>query len=135
VIQTNFKNLDGWADCVDGIIRDVKQTIRMHILPGGEMVGLAHFVRENAAAGCMDSIWLVNNHVHLDTYWSVYDSDKNARFRYIPVRWIIEWYYSILMLYIITSGESGSWCNGIPLEINVVVPAAPKCYQLKDMIV
>jgi len=44
----------------------------MHIVPVGAIVGLAHLVRENAAVGGIDSIWLVNNHVYLDTYWTVY---------------------------------------------------------------
>jgi len=44
----------------------------MHIVPVGEIVGPAHLVQENAALGDMDSVWLVNNHVNLDTYWTVY---------------------------------------------------------------
>ena len=44
----------------------------MHIVPVGAIVGLAHLVRQNAASVWIDSIWLVNNHVDLDTYWTVY---------------------------------------------------------------
>ena len=68
VIPTKYKDLHGWADCVDGFIRVVKQMNKMHIVPVGAIVGLAHLVRENAALGSMDSVWLVNNHVDLDTY-------------------------------------------------------------------
>jgi len=72
VIPTKYKDLHGWADCVDGFIRVVKQTNKMHIVPVGAVVGLAHLVRENAASGGIDSVWLVNNHVDFDTYWTVY---------------------------------------------------------------
>jgi len=72
VIPTNYKHLLGWADCVDGFIRVVKQTNKMHVVPVGAIVGPAHLVRENAALGSTDSVWLVNNHVDLDTYWAVY---------------------------------------------------------------
>jgi len=44
----------------------------MHIVPVGAVVGQAHLVCENAASGGIDSVWLVNNHVDLDTDWTVY---------------------------------------------------------------
>ena len=72
VIPTKFNDLHGWADCVDRFIRVVKLTNKMHIVPVGAIVGPAHLVRENAAADGIDSIWVVNNHVDLDTYWTVY---------------------------------------------------------------
>jgi hypothetical protein len=72
VIPTKFKDLHGCADCVDGFIRVVKQTNKMHIVPVGAIVGLVHLVRENAASGGIDSVWHVNNHIDLDTYWTVY---------------------------------------------------------------
>ena len=72
VIPTKYKNPHGQADCVDRFIRVVKQTNQMHIVPFGAIVGLAHLVRENAASDRIDSVWLVNNHVDLDTYWTVY---------------------------------------------------------------
>jgi hypothetical protein len=72
VIPTKYKDLHGWADCVDGFIWVDKQTNKMHILPVGAIVGPAHLVRENAALGGMDSVWLVNNHVDLDTNWTDY---------------------------------------------------------------
>jgi len=72
VIPTKFKDLHGWADCVDRFIRVVKQTNKIHMVPIGAIVGPAHLVWENAALGGIDSVWLVNNHVDLDTYWTVY---------------------------------------------------------------
>jgi hypothetical protein len=44
----------------------------MHIVPVGAIVGPAHLVRGNAASDTIDSVWLVNNHVDLDTYLTVY---------------------------------------------------------------
>jgi len=72
VMSMKFKDLHGWADCVDVFIRVVKQTNKMHIVPVGAIVGPAHLVWENAVSGGLDSIWHVNNHVDLDTYWTVY---------------------------------------------------------------
>ena len=78
VIPTKFQDLHGWADCVDGFNRVVKQMNKMHIEPVGAIVGLAHLVRENAASGGIDSVMLVINHVDLDTYWTVSQLDQNA---------------------------------------------------------
>jgi hypothetical protein len=72
VIPTTYKDLHDWADFVDGFIQVVKQTKKMHIVPVGAIVGPAHLVWENAALGGMVSVWLVNNHIDLDTYWTVY---------------------------------------------------------------
>ena len=72
VIPTNSKDLHGWADCADGFIRVVKQTNKTHIVPIGVIVGPAHSVRENAASGGIDSVWLVNYLLDLNTYWTVY---------------------------------------------------------------
>jgi hypothetical protein len=72
VIPTKYKDLHGWADCVDGFIRMVKQMIKMHIVLVGAKVGPAHLVRENNTSGGIDCLWLVNNHVDFDTYWTVY---------------------------------------------------------------
>jgi len=44
VIPTKYKDLHGWADCVDGFIRVVKQTNKMHIVSVGAIVALAHWV-------------------------------------------------------------------------------------------
>jgi hypothetical protein len=44
----------------------------MHILPVEAIVGPAHVVQKDAASGGIDGVWLVINHVDLDTYWIVY---------------------------------------------------------------
>ena len=72
VIPTKFKHSHGWADGVDGLIRMVKHTNKMHIAPVAAIVVPAHLVREIAAAGGIDSVWLLYHHVDLDTYWTVY---------------------------------------------------------------
>jgi len=73
VIATKNKDPHDWADCVDGFLQVVKQTDKMHIVPVGAIVEPAHLVRENnAASDRINSVWLVNNHVDLDTYWPVY---------------------------------------------------------------
>ena len=72
VIPTKYKDHHGWADCVDGFIRVVKLMNKMHIVPVGAMVGPAHLVWDNAASGGIDSVWVVNYHVDLDTYWTEY---------------------------------------------------------------
>jgi len=41
---------------VDGFIRVVKQTNKIHKVPVGTIVGLAHLVQENAASGGIDSV-------------------------------------------------------------------------------
>jgi len=72
VIPTKYKDPHGWADCFDRFIRVVEQTDKIHIVLVGAIVGPAHLVRENAASDRIDRVWLVNNHVDLDTYWTVY---------------------------------------------------------------
>jgi len=72
VIPTKCKDPHGWADCVDRFIWVVKQTDQMNIVPVGAIVGPAHLLRENAASDRIDSIWLVINHVDVDTSWTVY---------------------------------------------------------------
>jgi hypothetical protein len=59
------------ADCVDGFIWVVKQTEKMCIVPVRAIVGLAYLVQESAVSNRIDTIWLVNNHVDLDIYWTV----------------------------------------------------------------
>ena len=44
----------------------------MQIVPIGAIVGPVHLVWENAALGGIDCAWLVNPHVDLDMYWTVY---------------------------------------------------------------
>jgi hypothetical protein len=65
VIPTNYKELRGWADCVDWCLRVVKRTNKMHIVRVGAKVGPAHLVQENTASGGIDCAWLVNNQVDL----------------------------------------------------------------------
>ena len=72
VIRIQYNNLYGWADCVDRFIWVVKQPDKIHIVPVGEIVELAHLVQENASSVTINSIWLVNNHVDLETYWTVH---------------------------------------------------------------
>jgi len=72
VIPTKYKDPHGWAECIERFIRVIKQTDMMHIVPVGAIVGLAHLVRENAASDRIDSVWLANSRVDLDTYWTVY---------------------------------------------------------------
>jgi hypothetical protein len=73
VITTKYNDPDCWADCVDGFIRVVKQTDKMHGVPVGAIVGPAHLVQENdATSDRIDSVWLVINHVDLYTYWTKY---------------------------------------------------------------
>jgi len=50
----------------------VKLTNTLQLVPLGAIVEPTHSVSENAASGRIDSAWLVNNHVNLDTYWTVY---------------------------------------------------------------
>jgi hypothetical protein len=72
MIPTKYKDPHGWPDCVDGFIWVVKQIDMMHIVPVGAIVGPAHLVEENAASDRIDSVSPVNNHVDLDTYWTVH---------------------------------------------------------------
>ena len=70
VIPTKYKDLHGWADCVDGFIRVFKETNKMHIVPVGAMIGPPDLMWENAASGSIKRVWLIKNHVDLDTYWT-----------------------------------------------------------------
>jgi hypothetical protein len=71
-IPTMDNDLHGCADCVDGCIRVAKQTDMRNIIPVEALVGQAHLVRENVASDRIDNLSVVNNHLHLDTYWTVY---------------------------------------------------------------
>jgi len=70
VIPAQHNDLHCWADCVGRLIWVVKQTVKMHIVPVGAIVGSARLEQLNAASDRIESIWLVNNHVDLDTYWT-----------------------------------------------------------------
>jgi len=93
-IPTNQYDPHGWAECVDGFIRVVQQTDKMLIVPVGAIVGPAHLVGENAASDRIDSVWLINHHVDIGTYWTVYSVT-------MPESWcaggreLIELYYLI----------------------------------------
>jgi hypothetical protein len=78
VIPTNFRDLHGWADCVERFFQVVTQMNMIHIVPVGATVGPAHLIRENAASDGIDSVWLVNIHVDFNTLWTVYSLDLNA---------------------------------------------------------
>jgi len=72
VIPTMYRDLHGCADCVDRFIRVVKQTDMIHIVPVGAIAEPAHLVRQNVASDRIHSVCLVNNHVDLNTYCTVY---------------------------------------------------------------
>jgi len=67
VIPIMYKDSLSWADCVDGLIQIVKQTNRMQTLPIEAIAGKTHLVGHNAASNRIDTVWLVSNHVDLDT--------------------------------------------------------------------
>jgi len=71
VNPTKYKDRHVWADCVDRFIGVVKQTDKVHIVSVGAIVGPAQLVGDNAASDRIDSLWLVNNHVDFNTYWTV----------------------------------------------------------------
>jgi len=75
VISTKYKDPHVWDDWVDRSIWVAKLTDKMHIIPVGAIIRPAHLVEEweNAASDRIDSIWLVRNHVDLDTYWTAYE--------------------------------------------------------------
>jgi len=72
VIPTKYNDLHSWADCVDRFIQIVKPSDKMHFEPVRAIVRLAHLVRENVASDRINTIWLVNNQVDLNTYCTVY---------------------------------------------------------------
>jgi hypothetical protein len=78
VIPTKYKYLYGWADCIGMFIRVAKQLNTMHIVPVEATFRLVHLLRENSISGNIYSVWLVDNHVEFDTYWTVYQLDQNA---------------------------------------------------------
>jgi len=73
VNPTKYNDRHYWADCVDGFILVVKQTDIMQIVPVGAIVDPANLLlQKNNGSDRIDSIWLVNTAVDLDTYWTVY---------------------------------------------------------------
>jgi hypothetical protein len=68
-----YNDVHGWADCVDGFIRVVKQTDMMHIVPVRAIVEPPHLLQEdNATSDRFNTVWLGYNHVDINTYWTVY---------------------------------------------------------------
>jgi len=72
VIPTRYNDLHRLVDCVDAFIQVVQLTVTVHIGLIRAVVEWAHLEQENAALGCINSISLLNNHVDLDTYSTVY---------------------------------------------------------------
>lgn len=68
VITTKYKDLQGWADCVDWFIKVVKQTDYMYIVPVRAIVQPVHAVQDIAASCTICSIWLQRHHVDVDSY-------------------------------------------------------------------
>jgi hypothetical protein len=78
VIPTQFQDRRGWADKIDGFIQVVKLIHKMYIVPVEAIVRPAHLVRvdQEVPNSCSNhgdtSVWLLNNQVDLDSYWTVY---------------------------------------------------------------
>jgi hypothetical protein len=69
----DLDSINQWSRQVHhNIIRVVKQTDMMYIAPVRVIVGPAHLLRENATLDRIDSAWLVQHPVDLDTYRTVY---------------------------------------------------------------
>jgi len=60
VIQIKYEDLAHYLNSFDEFIQVVKQTDTLHIVPVGEFVIVAHWVRENAVLHRMDSVRFVN---------------------------------------------------------------------------
>jgi len=71
--HSNKAHSSGWLGCLFAwFIQVVKQTNKMHIVPVRVIIELVHLVPENAALDRINSMWLVNNHVDLNTNRIVY---------------------------------------------------------------
>jgi len=86
--SNKVQDLHGWTDWVDVFIRVAEQRNILHVVSIGDVVGPAHWVRENAAAGSIDSIWLVNTQVDVNTYWTVCQLDDDVWFKGIVVGYV-----------------------------------------------
>jgi len=86
VIPTKYKDLHSWADCVDGFIRVVKQTNKLHNVSTGAIVGPALLVRKDAVSGSINIVRLLTSRVDFGMYCTVYQLDWNAWFRCTAVR-------------------------------------------------
>ena len=72
VIPTQYNDYYGRADCIDVVIQVAKQTEIIQFVPVGAIAGLEYLVPDNATLNMIDCVWLVNNHMELDTYWMEY---------------------------------------------------------------
>jgi hypothetical protein len=75
VIPTKYKDLHASAHCIDLVIPVATHPNKMHTVPIGAIFGLAYLVQGNAASGSINSVWLGNDHVDLDTNWTGYELD------------------------------------------------------------
>jgi len=71
-IPTKYNDLHCFADCVDRFIWVFKHTDWMHIVAVRAIIRQENVVQQNFASDRINSIWLVNYHLDLDTYWTVY---------------------------------------------------------------
>jgi hypothetical protein len=67
VLPIQYKDWNGWADCVNEFIQVVKQPYVMHIEPVRAIVGPADLAKVNAALDRINSVWRLYYHVDLDT--------------------------------------------------------------------
>ena len=72
MIPTQNTDPQCYADSIDKFISVVKLYNTVDILPVNAMVGLAKLVWENAVSDWINSVWLVNDQVKLDTYQTLY---------------------------------------------------------------
>jgi len=68
VIPTQYKDLNSYADFIDGFLWAVKQTEIIHSIPVRGIVGPVHFVWVTAPLDRINGVWVVTNHVDLDTH-------------------------------------------------------------------
>ena len=70
-VGTGFQHRFGDPEEVDGFIRVVKAT-GPHVFAVDRIEGPAHLLPVNRTSTGSGSVWIINNHVDLDTYWDVY---------------------------------------------------------------
>lgn len=88
-----YKDLHGWANCVNRFIHNVKQTAKMEYVPVGAIVGLVHLLQNYLASNKINSASLVNYNVDSDIYWTAYYvAMPESRCR--REKCVIELYYS-----------------------------------------
>jgi len=67
-----YKDLHGWADCIDRVIQIIQQTDERHIVLHEAIVGSRKLVRWNAELDRINTVWFVNNDVDPNIYSTVY---------------------------------------------------------------